>query len=620
MRKKSAAIVILIIITLLLGWFIYGYGVSDHESGAQYVIGVSQANMRETWRIELINQIEEEAEKYENIRIITTDATSDADKQAQDVKRLREFGIDLLIISPSDTSDMTQMISDVYHEIPVIVMDRAIEGFDYSLFIGPDNALIGRQAAKSIVELLKGEKGEVLELYGDKMSRQSQERSKGFETIMVDYPEIRKQVFHIENATRDQAYDSLCLMKEELQKIDAIFAYNDYMALGAYEALKEMGLENKVKIVGSDGYAGKNEGIDLVKQGKIEATISCPTGGREAVQYALNILNEESGVPKQVILRSHTIAKENADDYLAELNKEYKDIKETITIGYSQVGQESKWRLANTQSIQAAAKEFNVELLFDDADQSQERQIAAVREFIEKQVDVIVISPVVEKGWDEVLREAKEAGIPVVLSDRKIESSEDDLVTTYIGADFLEEGRRAMRWIVKNVPADQEQKKILEIQGNQGASPTEERKAGFRDILEENPLYRIVYSAYGNYTYEGGRSVIERYLKEHDWDIDIIFCHNDDMALGAIEELERFGIEPGVDVKIVSVDATMEAFKAMAAGKLNCSVECNPLLGPPLMKAIKDMMSGKEMPLRIITEEKVYDQTTAEDEIRVRKY
>ena len=255
----------------------------------------------------------------------------------------------------------------------------------------------------------------------------------------------------------------------------------------------------------------------------------------------------------------------------------------------------------------------------EDANQSQEKQIEAVRKFIKMKVDVIVISPVVETGWDEVLSEAKEAGIPVVMSDREIDT-EADLVATYIGADFREEGRRAMRWLRDNVPSGGETLNIMELKGNKGASPTVGRKEGFEEVLKENQDYRIVYSDYGDFTREGGKKIIEEYLAKQEWDVDIIFSHNDDMALGAIEALQEHGIEPGEDVKIVSVDATKEAFEAMIDGTLNCAVECNPLLGTQLMKAVRDMVSGKEMPIRIITEEKVYDQSVAKEMIDQRAY
>lgn len=626
MRRKALQAILaggamLLLLLVCIAVYMGNQGGADHKDEVEYVIGVSQANMREAWRLELIQEIEEEAKKYQNIRMIATDATADVDKQEQDVDKLLLFGIDLLIISPCDTGRMTEKVKEVYQSgIPVIVMDRGVEGFDYSLFIGPDNDMIGRQAGEAVVELLDGRPGRVLKLCGNVAAIQNQERIQGFDSIVQEYAQITLEAHYMDKELKDTAYDAIISMEGKLKGMDVIFANSDYVAQGAYEALRDMGMEQSIQIVGSDGFTGEDEGVDMVMQGKIAATVSCPTGGKEAIQYAINILQQESGVPKQVILRSHTITKQNAKEYLAGLEKEAADAGDMITMGYSQVGQESKWRLANTRSIQEAAKEFNIELIFDDADQSQEKQIAAIRRFIKEKVDVIVVSPVVETGWDQVLKEAKAAGIPVVMSDRKVVTREKDLTTTYIGADFLEEGRRAMRWIRDNISPGKEKMNILELKGNKGASPTEERGKGFAEVLKECPEYQIIYSEYGDFTYEGGKEVVEQYLQSHDWDVDIIYAHNDDMALGAIETLEQHGISPGTDVKIISVDGTEDAFHAMVAGKLNCAVECNPLLGAPLMKAVRDMVAGKEMPVRIITEEKVYDQSVAEDLISQRAY
>jgi simple sugar transport system substrate-binding protein len=352
----------------------------------------------------------------------------------------------------------------------------------------------------------------------------------------------------------------------------------------------------------------------------IDETITCPTGGREAIRYSLDILHKASGVPKQVILRSHTISSDNLESYERGLDKAPRAHEGVIRVGYAQAGTESGFRLANNNSIKAAAKEFGIELSIIDADQVIERQIQAVQTFIDQRMDVIVISPIIEEGWNEVLGKAKEAGIPVILSDRKIRAERDDMYLTFIGADFIEEGRRAMRWVLANAPAEKRSVRILEVQGTQYASPTIERKAGFEMILAENSGYEIVYSGRGEYTKESGRSVVAEYLKANSWDVDVVFCHNDDMALGAAEALEEAGILPGRDVRIVSVDGTKDALNAIKAGRLNCVVECSPLLGPQLMKAITDLMDGKELPLRIITDEKVFTAENINSEMSGRSY
>ncbi len=589
----------------------------DYEK-IDYVIGVSQANMLESWRLVSTNEISEEAAKYSNINLIITDATSDSEKQKKDIKKLLDYGIDLLIVSPCDVDEMTPIIRQVYQEIPVIVMDRAVEGFDYTLYIGPDNELIGRQAGESVLQLLPDKTGTVLELCASEDSKSSADRSKGFQSAVSEHRGINILQYRIETATRDETEDRVMEMKASLKDIDLIFAHNDYMARGAHLVLQKLKLD--IPIIGIDGFTGQNNGISMVKNDIIAGTITCPTGGKEAIQFAMDILNHVSGVPKQIILRSHSITKDNVETYVSSLNQPLKQEDHIIDVGYSQLGTESAWRLANTASIKEAAKDAGINLIFDDANQSQKKQFEAIRRFIDMEVDVIVISPVVDYGWEEVLQEVKAAGIPVLLSDRSIATEEDDLYVTYIGAEFLEEGRRAMRWIAENVKADTTGAKIIELQGTIGSSPATERKKGFEEILVQYPDYQIVYSDVGDFTFEGGKRIIKDYLTENQWDIDIIFAHNDDMALGAISALEEFGIKPGRDVKIVSVDGTKEAFEAMIKGNLNCSVECSPLLGPQLMKAVKDLMTGKELPLRIITDEKIYTEKDAQSLIKERKY
>lgn len=615
---KSLIFIFLVFIAALFLVRCQGKGMYTEYEEKEFLIGISQANMREPWRLVLTKELEEEASRHKNIRLITLDATSNTSKQMKDVKKLLNYGIDLLIISPCDTKTMTPIISEVYQKLPVIVMDKAVEGFDYTLFIGPDNQLIGKQSAKDIVKLLKNKSGTVLELAGKQSSVASKDKSIGFDGVISDYPNITKIQKRVGTEFRDEAEDLLLSMKEELKDVDVIFAHNDYMALGAYNAIAKLGYD--IKIVGIDGFSGQNDGLNLVKEGKIYETIACSTGGKEAILYAVDILNKVSGIPKQVILRSKAVTQDNIDNYMQKSDRIPQKNKGIIDVGFSQIGAESAFRSANTKSIKDAAKDVGINLIYENADQDQKEQFKAIRKFIELKVDVIVISPVVDHGWDKILQEAKEAGIPVILSDRKINVDDDTLYRTYIGADFIEEGRRAMRWVKQNVSRSSGMVNILELQGTLNASPTLERNQGFVEVMEENNYYQIKHSVCGEFTYEDGRRVVNDYINNYDWDIDVIFAHNDDMALGAIEALEEKGIQPGVDVKIVSVDGTREAFEAMIEGKLNCVVECNPLLGPQLMKAIKDLMNGIELPLRIITEEKIYTQEEAADNIRGRLY
>lgn len=587
------------------------------ESGVRYVIGVSQANLREPWRLVLMQQIREEAKKYDNVEIVCTDATQDSDKQISDIKRLLAYGVDLMIVSPCDTQKITPVVSEVYRSIPVIVLDREVEGFDYSLFIGPDNHLIGKKAGEETVRMANGKPARVLELCSGSLT--SRDRSQGFAESLSGHGAISVRQLFVPSESRDAAEDCL-LADEALNQVDIIFAHNDYMALGAYRAVSRKGLRSQIKIIGVDGFPGEDGGLDLVQRGLIDETVTSPTGGKEAVQFSMDILNRVSGVPKQIILRSHLITAQTVDEYESGLESRPTELNRMITVGYAQVGTESAFRLAANRSIEEAARSENINLITVDANQSQQRQIEAVRSFIARQVDVIVISPVVDSGWDTVLAEAKAAGIPVLLSDRKIAVQDDGLVTSYIGADFVEEGRRALRWLAAEEKNATHPVRILEIKGTDGASPTIERKQGFEEMLNQTHGFSLIDSQFGNFTYDGGRQAVERYLAENRPVPDAVFAHNDDMALGAADALEKHGIRPGVDVKIISVDGTWPAFKALLNGRINCVVECSPLLGPQLMKAVKDLMAGKELPLRIITDEKVFTKENAATEQKGRQY
>ncbi|MDA2805285.1 ABC transporter substrate-binding protein [Nocardiopsis suaedae] len=292
---------------------------------------------------------------------------------------------------------------------------------------------------------------------------------------------------------------------------------------------------------------------------------------------------------------------------------------DTIVLGFSQVGAESGWRTANTESIKAAADEAGIELKFSDAQQQQENQIQAIRSFIQQDVDVIAFSPVVESGWDTVLAEARTAGIPVVLTDRAVETGQEDVYETFLGSDFVEEGRNAGRYVVEEFADSDEDVNIVELQGTTGSAPAIDRKEGFAEIIGEDDKFEIIASQDGDFTRAGGQEVMQAFLGSHD-DIDVLYAHNDDMALGAIESIEAAGLKPGEDIKIVSVDGIKAAFQAMAEGKINQVVECNPLIGPQLMDLVEKVHAGEEVPERVEVEEGVFGQDQAEEELPNRQY
>jgi galactofuranose transport system substrate-binding protein len=291
-----------------------------------------------------------------------------------------------------------------------------------------------------------------------------------------------------------------------------------------------------------------------------------------------------------------------------------------IVLGFAQIGAESEWRTANTESIKAAAAEAGIDLKFSDAQQKQENQIKAIRSYIAQKVDVIAFSPVVESGWDTVLREAKAAKIPVILTDRAVNAKDETLWVTFMGSDFLEEGRKAGRWLVEKMKGAQGDVNIVELQGTVGSAPAIDRKKGFEEIIKGDPKFKILRSQTGDFTRAKGKEVMEAFLKAEGKKINVLYAHNDDMAIGAIQAIEEAGLKPAKDITIISIDGVKGAFEAMIAGKLNVSVECSPLLGPQLMQAVKDLKAGKSLPKRIVTQESIFPMEVAAKEFPTRKY
>ncbi|WP_331272437.1 ABC transporter substrate-binding protein [Motilibacter aurantiacus] len=292
---------------------------------------------------------------------------------------------------------------------------------------------------------------------------------------------------------------------------------------------------------------------------------------------------------------------------------------EQITLGFAQVGAESGWRTANTDSIKKSAEEAGIELQFSDAQQKQENQIRAIRSFIQQKVDVIAFSPVIESGWDAVLNEAKRADIPVILTDRAVDSEDTSLYKTFLGSDFVLEGKKAGEWLVEEYADEPGPVNIVELQGTTGAAPAIDRQQGFADAIAGESKFKMIASQTGDFTRAGGKQVMEAFLQAHK-DIDVLYAHNDDMGLGAIEAIEAAGLKPGEDIKIITVDAVKDGMQALADGKINFIVECNPLLGPQLMDAVKKVVAGEEIPTRIETEETTFTQEQAKAALPTRQY
>lgn len=614
--KQKKIIFAVLLILLILAAAIIKVSAGKKSEGVQYVIGMSQANLTEPWRISMNEEIIKEAQKYKNVKIVYRDAGGDTEKQKRDIDELVKSGIDLLIVSMNDSKELTPVVSKAYKSIPVIVLDRAVEGYDYTLYIGPDNESIGRQAGNLVIDFAKTNSARVLEIQGLLNSNPVMERSKGFRAAIKNYNNIEVYRTIIGEWQRDESEDKVKEILKEDKNIDIIFAHNDYMALGAYKAVHDLGIKN-IKIIGVDGLLGEDGGLNLVSRGILDGTFTCHTGGKEAVDYAWDILNNKKDIPKKIIPRSDKITKENVDGYLQ--NKQNKPAShKKIVLGYAQLKSESKWRDASAESIKAAAKEAGMDLVFLESGTTQEDQKNLIRELIKRKVDIISFAPHVQSGWDDVLKEAKNAGIPVIINDRTVDS-DDSLWVCSIGSDFYEEGRRAAR-LLTDCFKDNKQANILELKGTPGATPTIDREEGFKEVIKNYKNYKIVQSYTANFDYKDGKEAMEKALDYDKSKINVVFAQNDDMALGAVDAIKEKGLVPGKDIIVLGIDATKQALFSVKREDIYGTVECNPLIGPQLVKTAEQVMNGVEVPLRIINSENIFTEDISYKDIISRKY
>jgi simple sugar transport system substrate-binding protein len=288
-----------------------------------------------------------------------------------------------------------------------------------------------------------------------------------------------------------------------------------------------------------------------------------------------------------------------------------------ITVGFAQTGAESAWRTANTTSMKSEAERRGIRLQFADGQGRQENQIRAVRSFIAQGVDAIVIAPIVETGWEPVLREARRAHIPVIITDRTVQVGDESLYTCFIGSDFSAEGRMAADWLARAVHGVGN---IVELQGTPGSAPANERHKAFAEAIARYPGLKVIDSQSGDFRRSGGKEVMEALLKKHGRAINVVYAHNDDMALGAIQAIEEAGLTPGKDIILVSIDAIREGLQAVIDGKLGCTVECNPLFGPKVYDTVGRILAGKPVPKKSFNHDELFDATNAAQAIASRQY
>ena len=292
-----------------------------------------------------------------------------------------------------------------------------------------------------------------------------------------------------------------------------------------------------------------------------------------------------------------------------------------LILGFSQLGSESAFRIGQTKDTEENAEKYGITLMMENANQKQENQIAAIRSFIAYRVDVIAFSPIIEEGWDTVLTEAKNAGIPVLLVDRAIQTEDTELYASFIGGDFYSEGNMAAEYLIRKAgDLGMEEVNIVEIRGTEDSTPMKQRHEGFMDTIAGDRRMHVIDSVDGDFLRSRGEECMRELLEKYGDQIDVVFSHNDEMTIGALPEIEKAGLEPGKDIILISIDAGQEAIDILKEGKINCIVECTPKLGSMLMETALKLVNGESVEKEIHPEERTFSDYDDMSQLEPRGY
>jgi simple sugar transport system substrate-binding protein len=557
------------------------------EQPVKFLIGVSQANLSEPWRISMTDEIQRQAALHPELRIIVADASDSLGKQIGDVEKFEGLGVDLLIISPLESEAITPTLTRVYQSIPVIVLNRSVDGDDYTLFIGPDNARIGQEAGRFVARTLKVTGGKVLEVLGRSASPPTLERAEAFRQEIAANPLITLQSPVLANWLRDGAED---LVLERLQTDpppQVIFAHNDAMAYGAWLAAEKLGLAKKITFLGVDGLPGPRGGLEMLRSGILDGTFLSPTGGKEAVAYALALLRHEGEQPKKVILGTRFLSQA---DLGSSAGVKTVPPDRPRTVGYFASTSQNSWTLSLRDSARAALRKGGWTLV----------EVGREAKILPSGLDAFVVEDIDRGKEDRLRREAAEAeavsrSLPLFLIGPQPPSGDDGGWSLALGPDPAEEGRRAGRWL-----ADQNLTRILELIGPRENAGAAEWSEGLSRGLVEREGAPVTLRVLTDGTRNGTREAVARVLASGQ-NVDSVFAPSDEGILGTLDALRTRRLAPGRDVKIAGVGASPEVFEALKAGLVSCVVRSPSDLGPLLRNDIVQALAEPGVPRRLVT-------------------
>jgi len=554
------------------------------EAPVRYLIGVSQANLSEPWRISMTDEIQRQAALHPEMRLIVADASDSLGKQIGDLEKFEALGVDLLIVSPLESEAITPTVTRIFQSIPVIVLNRSVANYDYTLFIGPDNARIGQEAGRFVAKILADSGGEVLEVLGRSGSPPTLERAQAFRHAIAGRPLIRLQSPVLANWLRDGAEDLVLERLKTDGPPQVIFAHNDAMAYGAWLAAEKLGLSRRITFLGVDGLPGPRGGLELLRSGILGGTFLSPTGGTEAIEYALAILNHQGEQPKKVILGTR---------FLTRSDLSFPTVHSTVsgapprTVGFLASSGTDGWRKLLKESVERALSSGGWTL------------VRLTGPELPSHLDAVIVDSSDGSSADTRLRASVEAvvrsrGLPLFRLGPQPPPGDDSGWILALGPDPVEEGRRGGRWL-----ATTGARRVLEITGPRDSAGTSDRSMGLRQGTAERATALVTATINTNGTRAAAREVVLAALDEG-LPFDSVFAHSDEASLGAIDALTARS-SLGTKVRVAGVGGGVEAMEALKRTNLACLVRSPSDLGPLLRNDLARALSEPGVSRRLVT-------------------
>lgn len=544
----------------------------EKDEGIQYLIGVSFSDLSNMEQLSLYNEINERAQSYENVRVVSTNATASKYTQIKDMEMLVKLGVDILLVYSEDVLVIKNEISKIHKAIPVMVLDKEISGYAYDLFIGPDDYDIGYNAGKKVTSILGDNAGAVVEIMGSLESNATRKRTRGFSDALSGTGIRVVYSFYGEsniNTTEEKLFNFV----KENKNVDMVFAHDHAMAQGAASALERAGIRD-VNIISIGNVSSKQEQEDL---DDIDTLILYTIDGRQIIENAIQIINGTGVIPRKIIVQNYEKESE-ALWYLNGNDSEYEpvDMGGPFMIGMVCNGSQDQWCQRIYRHLEKTLHSQNVSFLLSPLyglsdEEKKANQITALDALIEAKTDLILFTPCSPDGFDEILIKAKINGVQVILLDENI-SPTSQLPMTYVGYDYFDEGKIAAEWIVDNVYSSDKDIIIGEIYDHTQAFSTQKRKEGFINVISGYLRIRIVESVCGKSTHEDGKLAMEQIFKNHH-DINLVYVHNEEMALGAMQAIREKGLDPGRDVILIVNNGMDKSQKALEKQQINCIIQ-----------------------------------------------